>query len=390
MAEIAALRLPEEFDGPIKAEGLLVDNAINFDLGVARQAAFRELDLLFQAEYQSGRRLHKGHPLHNIAITYFAQDPVQARQWFIAAAAEDARTWRRRARGWQPLAQQMLRRLYGATDAFISRVNREARRNPEVDPRELQVAFADAGPQPVFPARIVGVRREEDLHAVEEGHRIFVGGSYPGAQDRLDTIARAVVAAGYEPVIVAEYETLPGERPRTKSFRLLDHCRGAIFDGTVQVAPGWWPEVERIVQVQDQPIPTLIVYVADRADRKYTSSSMFPSEADHPGMTFLGFADNEHLGRVVNWWLLKAYGYGNPSLYSLTAVFGEKLVHEMRHSLGSLNPYLPPPSGAPYEPLGPGSGRIIGGDIGSATPYVGDYPPRPTPRIDPPNGGSSR
>ena len=375
MPEPEALRLPPEFDEAIKAEALRVDDAINFDLVVARQAAFTELDLLYGAEQASGRRLHKGHPLHNIAVSYFALDPARARQYFIAAAAEDARTWRRRAKGWQPLAERMLRRLYGASDAFIRRVNREARQRPDIDPRELRVALAEGVDQPHFPARIVGVRREADLHAVESGRRIFVGGSYPGAQDRLDTIARAVWAAGDEPVIVAEYETLPDESPRTKSFRLLDHCGGAIFDGTVKERPGWWPEVERIVQVQMEPIPTLIVFVADRADRKYTSSSMFPSEADHAGMTFQGFANNEHLGRVVKWWLLKAYGYSNPALYDLKAIFGEPLVESMKHSMGSLNPYLPPPSGAPYEPLGPGTGRIVGATGGSSAPYAGEYPP---------------
>lgn len=80
------------------------------------------------------------------------------------------------------------------------------------------------------------------------------------------------------------------------------------------------------------------------------------------------------MGRVVKWWLLKAYGYGNPALYNQTAIFGEDLVNSMRHALGSLNPYLPPPSGAPYEPLGPGSGRIIGATLGSASPYEGEYP----------------
>lgn len=299
MAEIEALRLPEEFDARIKAEALRVDDAINFDLGIARQAAFAELDLLYQAEQQAGRRLHKGHPLHNIAVSYFAQDPTQARRYFIAAAAEDARTWRGTRNG-QPLAELMLRRLYGAGDAFLRRLRREARQNPEVDGRELRVAGSDLAPKPAFPARIFDVRSEEDLHKVEQARRVFVGGSYPGAQDRLDTIARTLRTAGYRPVIVAEYETLPDESPRTKSFRLLDQCGGAVFDGTVQERPGWWPEVEHIVQVQVQPIPTLIVFVTDSPDRKYTASSMFPTEADHPGMTFMGFANNEHLGRVVN------------------------------------------------------------------------------------------
>jgi hypothetical protein len=66
------------------------------------------------------------------------------------------------------------------------------------------------------------------------------------------------------------------------------------------IAPGWVNEVEHIARA---PIPTLIVYSADREDRDPNYSTMLPAEDEIPGLVTRAFTDQRRLPALVAGWL---------------------------------------------------------------------------------------
>lgn len=296
-----ALDPPDDYANAILDAGLLVDRLLTFDLRSAIPAAEAELQLLRDAEGASGRRLHKGHPLHNLGVAWFPTRPELARRHFMAAHAEDIRLWpRRRPRGWNFLALRMLRSLFDETRSVILRLEKLARRQPGTDPLRVADDVIRGTPLPDVPARIENYLDENLLDGIAADRRVFVGGSYPLALDRIDVIEAAVREAQYEPVIVNQYRTISGDTPRTKSFRLLDKCSAAAFEGSGRADPGWWPELEHIVQVR--PIPTLVAFFG-RKGATMETSSMFPTVLDLPELITQPWVNHRHLHDIVIWWL---------------------------------------------------------------------------------------
>jgi hypothetical protein len=120
-------------------------------------------------------------------------------------------------------------------------------------------------------------------------------------------------------------------------------CTAAVFEGTSRVEPGWWPELERIVQVQS--IPTLVAYLALHADDEIHTSSMFPRKDDHRDLDIYPWGDTTHLRDTVEWWLDRLASRSEPVFTIEAQTEGPAMVTV--------------PSGIPY--LG-----------GSATPYGPD------------------
>ncbi len=301
------LQLPAEYEGRILEVAMRLDDAVAYDTQLAVDLAEEELGLLIEAERLAGRRLHKGHPLHNLGVAHYASAPGPARLFFMAAHAEDIRLWpRRRPRDAPFLAEQMLRSLYGEMQSTLAVLGRLARRDIWRDPRQVAEEVVGRVPPPSMHTRTEAELSDEDLRRVPVERRIFVGGSYSSALDRIDIIETAVRGRGFEPVIVAQYRNRVigrgrRERARPKSFRLLEMCSAAVFEGTARVEPGWWPELERIVQVRQ--IPALVAYFALHRTDDIHTSSMFPRKDDHPDLEIVPWGDHDHLRRVVEWWL---------------------------------------------------------------------------------------
>lgn len=353
-----ALELPSQFAEEILSVARQLDQLMQYDFAASIELANEELALLRQAEDASGRRLHKGHPLHNLGVAWFRRRPDVARRHFFGAHAEDVRLWPRlRPSSWEFLAERMLRSLFRETTETIRRLERLARRNPGQDPLEVaEEAIADR-PPPRFPERIESVLTEEDLLQIPGGRRVFVGGSYPSSMDRIDIIETACRNRGYEPVVVAQYQGLPGERSRPKSFRLLGMCSAAVFEGTSRVEPGWWPEIERIVQVK--PMPTLVAYLALHADDEIHTSSMFPRKEDHRDLDIHPWGNTDHLRDTVGWWLDRLASATAPVLTVEAQSEGPAVV-----AVPSGSPFL----GGSVTPYGPRDDRASNATVNFSVP----------------------
>jgi len=298
---------PIEYRDRIFDAGLRVDAQIDLDPVSTIDDSRSELALIEEAERASSRSLHKGHALHNLGVAYYANSPFDARLYFMAAHAEDARTWTRKpARPDGYLAARMLTALFRFTARTLGRLSALARRKLDQAPIITATEFATAEHLTEVIDALPTGRTSDDFDAIDLDDRVFVGGSYRYAWDRIDTMARGVLAAGRQPIIVANFEPLDdGERPRAKSFRLLDACPRAVFDGTVEDSPGHWPEIERIAQVG--PKPTLWAYSTNDLARQYSAPGMLPTIEDIPALEYLPFDRPDALRNGVTRWLVSKH-----------------------------------------------------------------------------------
>lgn len=345
MADRSRLHVPEEFLAEIEAAGRLVDALLPVDFAEAARVARRELDLLMTAEAESGRDLHKGHPLYNLGLTLFGRQPNSALRHFAAAFVEDVRTYQAPRRR---LAARAVRQLFGASVGALGRLATlamgDVRRNPLDVVDEAEIATDQAVYQPIFP----GAESDDWLLETPPEQLVFVGGSYSAAGDRIFQIADQVADCGLRPVVVGLLRGRPNETERQKSFRILDLCGLAAFDGTVQERPGWWAEVEHIVQ--SHQIPTLIAYFSGRGS-SYKTSAMFPTDRDHPRLVKRPFGHN--LKAVVRSWLSQVHMVplrcGSGADRTSTLVIGSNTPY-MTRIVPSGYPTLPMPGSAHPEP----------------------------------------
>lgn len=323
MADRRRLLIPREFAESVREAGVRVDVSLPVDFAQAAEAARLELGLLREAEGATGRDLHKGHPIYNVGITLYPRRPNEARGHFEAAFVEDARTYEAPQRH---LAGRLIRRLIKAPARLLRDLAQKALRNPRRDPFEVAAEvdqdFDLADYEPLFPQD----QPDDWLYGTGAEDLVFVGGSYGRGGDRIFQIAEQVAACGLHPVIVGLFKRRPGESDRQKSFRVLDLCGLAAFDGTEQEKPGWWSEVERIAQ--GRQIPTLIAYFSTRSTYKYGTSAMFPTPLDHPRLSTRPFGLN--LSAVVAKWLQEECG-GRVDCYDPSSWIG--IPARVKHSL---------------------------------------------------------
>ena len=95
---------------------------------------------------------------------------------------------------------------------------------------------------------------------------------------------------------------MSGEGERSKSFRFLDSCPRALFEASE--AGGWTPEFERLVN-QRPETPTLLVFQADRPDKKHPSS-MLPDKTEMANLSVRPYGTNGDMRYEVLKWVRPA------------------------------------------------------------------------------------
>jgi hypothetical protein len=346
------------FDYPngIRAELQRLSDAslslLDHDPAAAKDLAREQLALIERAEQATGRRLHKGQPLHNIAIAETLRSVEAARIWFLAAYIEDARSSRGGV-GDTP-ARLVLRVVYRYSLASLRALEQRARRS-DASPFELAMLVSSEGA--VDPAVLPFPEHGDEaaLARVSKARRVFVGGSYKHGWPTLITIARGVVRAGFTPVIVKTFPDRRGEGNRAKSFRLLGQCGAAVFDGSFPVE-GWEQELSEIAK---NPIPTNIFFGADSHSRRPTWSTMLPGEDDIPGLRATPFVANEELEADVARWLTEEVSRPSPPAADVEPLVDAASFAELTQG-GSVTRFAAG-SNARYQP-----------QPGSAVPYVGE------------------
>jgi len=359
------LAYPAESVSEISRVALLVDGTIDGDPAATVVWSSLELGLIEQAEQAVGHSLHKGHALHNLGVAVYAADPPGARVYFMAAHVEDARTWvnRRPRNGF--LAARMLRLLFEFSTYKVGKLAHQARLAPNLPPLRVARQFAEQEWLPQFEDPLPGNRTAAELEAIDPFDRVFIGGSYRFAWDRINAMARGVLDAGRQPIVVAKFQTFADEGWRAKSFRILDQCPRAAFDVTVEDSPGHWPEIERIAQVT--PKPTLFAFSADDPNREYRGAGTFPNAGDIPGLEYLPFDTHDVLRSGVAQWLLVRHprvSQSGPTASAISPALGSATpnLHTAVGSNSSGGPAmpgtpLPTTSGFVEEPTRPAPGE---------------------------------
>lgn len=190
------LAYPADSLPEINRVALLVDGTIDRDPAGTVVWSSLELGLIEQAEQRAGRSLHKGHALHNLGVAVYAADPPGARVYFMAAHVEDARTWVNRRPRSGFLAARMLRLLFDFSTYKVGRLARMARFAPNLPPLRVARQFAEQEWLPPFEDPLPGSRPAAELEAIDPFDRVFIGGSYRFAWDRINAMARGVLDAG--------------------------------------------------------------------------------------------------------------------------------------------------------------------------------------------------
>jgi hypothetical protein len=271
---------------------------LDSDPDAAKAIAVTQLDLIRRAEAAVAHPLHKGQPLFNIATAESIRSHQAARGWFIAAFIEDVRLDPSRMPDMP--AANALTSVYQYDDAGLDGIAAMARQDPAADPVELGHAIADRDASNPLDLPYDDHADEVDLDGFSRGDRVFVGGSYRYESPNVVAIARGVRQAGRHPVVVKTFPDRPGESNRRKSFRFLDMCGSAAFDGSGVIAPGWVNEVEHIAR---EPIPTLIAFAADQESRDPNLSTMLPGQDEIPELVTRPFTDHRRLPAMVAAWL---------------------------------------------------------------------------------------
>lgn len=247
---------------------------------LALQLSLDELAASRALEGARERRVHKGHAYYNLGVITFAEDPVSARRYFHAAYVEDIRTWpAKRPTGAH--AGSVLFSLYGEPRYYLASLA-SAARSSAADTMEVVSRWEElrTPPEIAFSIPPAGSLQGAVLDQVPTQERVFVGGSYAPSLERIYDVRDVVSEAGLTPVIVREFADIPGERPRLKSFRLMDKCGLYIFEGTN--AGGWDFELEHLFNARPDA-QTLLVYGADRHDKDHPAL-MAPDAEDMPNL----------------------------------------------------------------------------------------------------------
>jgi hypothetical protein len=150
-------------------------------------------------------------------------------------------------------------------------------------------------PDPPAPLPGAATRADRELSRAEPNTLVFLGGNYQRCIDRIYCAREVIVEAGNVPVIVREFKDLPGENERDKSFRLLDLCPRAAFDGSMP--GGWNAELEHLAR--ESPVrPALIVFVNESLDASFPSR-MVPTPASFTYQAYATTGDLRY--RVLSW-----------------------------------------------------------------------------------------
>lgn len=249
--------LPEDLKRELDAAAIELEAAL-----VRREYAkavdgYRTLNAKLLSAQPTGKRYHKGYPLHNIGYALLFQgNPEAAYPFFVAAYVEDLLS--RPPEEGPPRetpAARTLTRLYevsgDALRAFDEEVLRAAQDDPNLarDPLRLinSIVIPKPGASPEAILNMIGMQPgpgpllEPGMFPVPWEQRVFVGGNYDFPQD-VTLIERSVRAHGSFPVVARDYRIL-GNDVHYSSLMLLHECRLAIFE--ISREAGQLMEIER-------------------------------------------------------------------------------------------------------------------------------------------------
>jgi hypothetical protein len=269
--------LPPQFAERIAAVGRAADHILGKDPEAALTVSREEYELYLAAESASGRRLHKGHALHNIGVAIHARDPEEGRTYFHAAHIEDARSFPggSQEHGW--IARQMLLNLYGERLSLIEQVETLARSSNDEPVRLARRFAAEKGTFEEFHGITEGWRSESELDQFSSDQLVFCGGSRALPMG-FKALAAGAEAANLQPVVVMEFEDQPGELPYRKSLRLLDRCRLAAFD--ISDPQG---QIEEMTVAERSGTPIFAAFISNDPLDKQHGSSMHVGLVDAAG-----------------------------------------------------------------------------------------------------------
>lgn len=116
---LAALEFPDD----VYQLSMAADRAMELDLSKRESASRAELSAIRARNSVSDTGCTRATLLYNLGVVAFGRGPREARDLFVAAYREDARTWvRRRPRGAN--AGRVLFNLYGAARSLQARLAR--------------------------------------------------------------------------------------------------------------------------------------------------------------------------------------------------------------------------------------------------------------------------
>lgn len=318
--QLGPFDLTDEIGTSIGAKGNAVDRTLPRDPAAAELLAREEYALLLDAEKQQQRRLHKGHPLHNLGvILVYIGRADEARTYFHAAHAEDTRSVDPDDEGWGWLARQVLLDLYGERPSLIEKLGEMAEASPE-DPLTLARRFEGSyGPFKSYRGIRAGRRDESRIDSIPADQLVFCAGSH-SLPHHLTAMADGVRASGLEPVVVMEFKNPSGydaaassERARMdyeKSERLLSRCGLVVMD--LSDPMGQTIELEKAKQAN---VPMFIGFVSNDPLGTMHGSSMYQGAAAVSGVKPRGFRNTDELrDEVRDWCLANASPAGSPSI----------------------------------------------------------------------------
>jgi len=279
--------------------GRAVDGLIGSDPLAARSVAERELAEILAYEARTGRRVHKGHALHNIGVVIAPQEPLAARVYFHAAFVEDVRTYPDRQPEGLGLARTTLVESYQERLSALEDLAGQAR-DTLTDPLELAAAFEEEQGEDLglYVGLRSGWRDESDIADFGPEQLVFVAG-WHGLPHHMKALRDAVTAVGLEPVVVMEFRDLEGEDEASKSERLMRLCGRAVFD--VSLDGGWSVELAWA----EGRMPFFAGYVVGSVSGARHGSGMIRGLFARSKVTPEAVVDTAQLAEAARAWLKK-------------------------------------------------------------------------------------
>lgn len=309
--------LPEdeqtEFDEMAKAYSYLI-HTHKYDeaLGVVQNLHTRMIDW----QEKSGRRLHKGYPIHNIGYTlYLMNKTEEAPRYFLLAYIEDLLSADNADEADLTPAGRTLIQGYKYDPGFIQLLKditnglKKSNKYPPHPEMILDEAIKEFVPRTrvefkttlgliTVPPKAVKERPIRTFRNFDSEweDRVFIGGS-GGLIVEFNQIRNIVKQLGYDPIVAVEFDMPKEMTVYRKCLLLLHNCKFAIFDLTEQ--KGQLLEVERTT---DYGVKTLLVWQRYKDD---TITQMLKSSLHERGFKADTYENFDELEGIIGKFLPK-------------------------------------------------------------------------------------
>lgn len=206
---------------------------------------------VLDAQVKDKRRFHKGGLLHNLGILYLLLgEPEYAYKNFVYGYSEDVAS---EYQGFldsalnSPGAKTLIIN-WGVAPDFLKlvkeRVIEKVKESGFLDPQAELQDFFETNVRALEQVieletdkrRSFEVGRNKNLEKIpgDWDRRLFIGGSYTDAAiiSKIRLIESIVKKNNFTPIIVSDFQNIPGMSDFVKSIRLLTSCKYAIFEAT--------------------------------------------------------------------------------------------------------------------------------------------------------------